>query len=88
MPGVHIPAAEESAATASNTAANAALGDDAPDNADLTLSDVSAPEGDPVDDDQQMGATRSSAESTDCGSDGDQDGDDDEDDAKNKRVGR
>ena len=49
---------------------------------------MSAPKGHPFDDDQQVGGTRSSAESTDCGSDGDEDGDDDEDDAKNEEKKR
>ena len=88
MPGVDIPAANETAATASNTAADTALGDDAPEDVDFTLSDVLAPEGDPADDDQQVGGTRSSAESTDCGSDGDKHGDDDEEDAMNEEKMR
>ena len=84
MPGVGIPAADETAATASNTAADAALGDDAPEDVYLTPSDMSAPEGDPVGDDPQVGGSRSSRESTDCGSDGDGDGDDDEVHTKNE----
>ena len=86
-PGADIPAADKTAATTSNTAADAALGDDAPKDVDLTASDASAPERDFAHDDQQGGGTCSSAESTDCGSDGDEDaadGDDDEDNAKNE----
>ena len=80
IPGVDIPAAEETAATASNTAAGVALADDAPEDVDLTLSDVSAPQGDSVHDDQLRGGSLSSAESTDCGSAGEEDAADGDDD--------
>ena len=91
MPVGNIPASDETAATASNTAANTALSDYAPDNVDLTLSDVSAPEKDPVHADQQGGVACSSVESTDCGTKGDvdaADGDDNKDDTKNEEKKR
>ena len=88
MPGADIPAADKTDATASNTAADAAVGDDAPENVDLNPSDVSAPDGDPADDDQQVGWTPSSAESMDCRNDGGEDGNDDKDDAKDEEKKR
>ena len=87
MPRGEIPAAVATAATASHTAADAAHGDDAPRDVDLTLSNVSTDEGDPVHDAHQSRGSRSSAESTECGTDGDidpEDGDDNDDKSENE----
>ena len=91
MPVGDILAADKTAATASNTAADAALSDYAPENVDLTPSDVSAPKGDSGHDDQQRGGTRSSPERTDCGTDREEeaaDGGVDGDDIKNEEKKR
>ena len=44
MPAVDTPAANETPATTTNTAADAAMGEDAPEDVDLTPSDVPVPE--------------------------------------------
>ena len=64
MSGADVPAADE-------TAADAALGDFALEDVNLSQDDVSVPEGYPVHEDQQGRGTRSSAASTNCGTNGD-----------------
>ena len=47
MPGVDIPAADETAATASSTSADATLAHNPPEDVGLTPSDVQRPRGTP-----------------------------------------